>query len=383
MKNLFTPAAILLVLTPASAMLGQTPSGGFDGLARRAEALVDSQPSEAANLYKEALAMKPSWTEGWFYLGASLYQLDRYAEATDAFRHTVALSPGHGTAYAFLGLSEAELDNPDQALADIHKGIELGLGSNEDFQIAVRVKAARILVQSSAFDEALVELQPLAALNTNSQAVVDTMGLCALTVGAKLSELTRERRAVVSLAGKAAWATVSHRPADAAAAYKELLLQYPNEAGVHYAHGLYLLETDLTAALAEFQKEVRNNPSHWPSLIVISSLKLRQGETREAIETMREAMQTVPARFRWLCHAELGRANMTADNLDAAIAELKTAARLKPSNPQVHFMLSQAFRRAGRTEDAQKETAEFQKLKVLQDPLGVPSLRSFANTGKN
>ena len=46
-------------------------------------------------------------------------------------------------------------------------------------------------------------------------------------------------------------------------------------------------------------------------------------------------------------------------------------------------MLSQAFRRAGRTEDAQKETAEFQKLKVLQDPLGVPSLRSFANTGKN
>ena len=47
------------------------------------------------------------------------------------------------------------------------------------------------------------------------------------------------------------------------------------------------------------------------------------------------------------------------------------------SNPQVHFFLSQAYRRAGRKTDAQRETAEFEKLKVQQDPLGVGALAPF------
>jgi Flp pilus assembly protein TadD len=74
---------------------------------------------------------------------------------------------------------------------------------------------------------------------------------------------------------------------------------------------------------------------------------------------------------------------MTADNLDTAIAEFQTAVRLMPSNANVHYFLSEAFRRAGRKTDAQKERAEFEKLKVQQDPLAVPSLRPFAPSGKN
>jgi len=49
----------------------------------------------------------------------------------------------------------------------------------------------------------------------------------------------------------------------------------------------------------------------------------------------------------------------------------------------VHYFLSEAFRRAGRKTDAQRESAEFEKLKVQQDPLAVPSLRPFAYPGKN
>jgi tetratricopeptide (TPR) repeat protein len=385
MKSFSVFAAIVFFTCPAfiPKISGQAADPKFDDLARRAEQLLETRPSEAADLYRQALAIKPDWTEGWFYLGASLYQADRYAEATDAFRKTVALTPDHGTAWAFLGMSEAEMDNRDQALADIRKGIELGLGTNQDFEIAARVKAARLLILSSAFDEALREMQPIARLKANSQAVVDTMGLCVLTVPSKLSELSRERRAVVSLAGRAAWASVTQRPAEATASYRELLEKYPNEPGVHYANGLYLLETDMTAALAEFEKEVQNNPKHWPSRIDIASLQLRQGDPDESIKTLRETMRIAPSRFRWLLHAELGRANLSANNLDAAIAELNTAVRLKADNPQVHFMLSQAYRRAGRADDASRENAEFQKLKVQQDPLGVPSLRTFANAAKN
>lgn len=367
--------ALALCLLPAAAVAahGQTASvDSFEDLARRAEAVLDSRPAEAAGFYKQALAIRPEWAEGWMYLGGALYQAERYAEATDAFRKGIALTPNLGTAWAFLGLCEAELDNPDQALADIRKGETLGLGNNQEFEIAVRVKAAQILIRSSAFNDSLDQLQILGLRGVTSPALEVTMGLARLGVPSAFSQLAPERQAVVALAGKAAWAAGSWRPTEAAAAYEELMKRYPNEPGVRYVYGLYLMETDLVAALAEFRKEIQTNPKHWPTLLAIASLEIRRGAPEAAIPTLQSAMKLVPPGQRWQCHAELGRANMAADNLDAAIPEFEAAARLMPSIPQLHLYLSQAYRRAGKDTEAQKESAEFQKLKSQQDPLGVP-----------
>src|ERR1019366_3231218 len=366
--------ALIFGLIPG---IGQAWQDGFEDLARRAEAAIDSNPAEAADLFKKALALKADWAEGWLYLGASLFQLDRFAEASDAFRKGTGLAPTKGAGWAFLGLCEAELDNSDRAIADIHKGEQLGLGDNWQFEVAARIKAAQTLIRAAAFDEALAQMVPLSAHNENSAVVRETMGMCAMAIAKSASELPPERRAVVSLAGKAAWESASQRPAAAAAAYRELLERYPNEAGVHYAYGLYLMETDLAAALKEFRREVQGNPDLWPALIVIGSLEVRQGKPEEALQSLRRAMKVVPARYRWLCHAASGRANLAADNLEAAIGEFETARRVMPGNAQVRFFLSQAYRRAGRKDDAQREILEFEKLKAQQDPLGVPGLLQF------
>jgi tetratricopeptide (TPR) repeat protein len=353
----------------------------FDDLSRRADALLDANPAEAAPLYRKALEIRPAWAEGWFNLGGALYQMDRYAEAVDALRKAVALAPKHGPAWGLLGLCEAELDDADQALADIRRGEELGLGPNLEFETAVRVKAARLLVLASSFDEALLQLQPLSARGVDSKPVLDTMGLCSLVIPKKMSELTPKERQAVALTGKAAWAAVMLRPAEAAAAYRELLERFPDQWGVRYAHGLYLMESDLDAALAEFQKEVSDHPNNWPALIANSSLLIRQGTPEQAVELLRRALKIVPPKYRWLCHAELGRASMTADNLDAAIPELQTAVRMMPANAQVHYTLSQAYRRSGRKAESDKEMAEFHTRKAVEDPLGVASLRQVYGAG--
>lgn len=377
-------ALALCLLAFGGVSRAQSSSGeDFDDLARRAEAALDSRPTEAASLYKQALAIRSGWAEGWLYLGGVLYRLTRYAEASDAFRKGLALAPEKGTAWAFLGLNEAELADQDQALADIRKGEQLGLGNNHEFEIAVRVKAAEILIRSWAYDEALAQLQPLGRRGDNTPAIVQAMGLCALGFPDTFSQLPPARQAVVELAGKAAWASASQHPEEAAAGYRELLRQYPDEPGVHYAYGLYLEETDLNGALAEFQKEARISPKHWPALLVIASVEMRQGDPEPAIQSLKDAMKSVTPKYRWLCHAELGRANMIADNLDAAIAELQTAVRLMPSQPNIHFFLSEACRRAGKKTEAEKERAEFEKLKVQQDPLGVPTWRPFGSSEKN
>jgi len=376
--------ALVVPLLAAPWMCAQTSAKEqFEDLAHRAEAALDSRPEEAAGLYKRALAIRPDWAEGWLYMGGALYQAGRYAEATDALRKGVDLAPVMGNAWALLGLSESQLEDRDQALADIRKGERLGLGGNAQFEAAVRVRAAQLLIRSSAFDEALAQLQPLSKYPNNPPPVEEAMGLCVLSIPEDMAQLSPQRRAVVDLAGKAAWAFASQHPAEATAGYRQLLAQYPNEPGVHYAYGLYLLETDVTAALAEFQKEIQNNPKHWPALLAAASIQMRQGAPEQAIESLQAALKIVPAKYRWLCHTDLGRAKLDAGNLEGAIGELENAVRQMPSNPSVHFFLAQAYRQAGRKADAEKERAEFEKMKAQQDPLAVPALHPFGSSGKN
>lgn len=377
-------AAGPLLLFAAAWLHAQTSTKEqFEDLSRRAQAALDSRPEEAIQLYKQALAIRPDWPEGWLYMGGALYQRGSYAEATDALRKGIGLAPVFANGWALLGLSESQLDDPEQALADIRKGEELGLGGNVPFETAVRVRAALLLIRSSAFDEALAQLQPLTKYPDNPPPVEEAMGLCALASPDDIARITPQRRAVVDLAGKAAWALASQHRDVAAAAYRQLLEQYPNEPGVHYADGLYLMETDVTAALAEFQKEVQNNPKHWPALLVVASIQIRQGAPEQAIESLHAAMKAVPTKYRWLCHMNLGRANLDADNVTAAISELEDAIRQKPSSATAHFVLAEAYRHAGRKADAEREKAEFEKTKVEQDPLGVPALHPFGIWEKN
>jgi len=369
--------AAVLTLWPGAAHAQTEASPNFEDIARRAQDALGNRPAEAANLYRQAVQLRPDWAEGWFDLAASLYDLRRYAESRDAFRKEVKLAPRMGPGWAFLGLAEAETNEPEQALADIRHGEALGIRGNHEFEVAVRVKAAALLIKESAFDEALPQLRPLADGTENSPQVVETMGLCALAIPHTMNELTDEQRTVVRLAGRAAWELVSQQPKEASADYRQLLDRYPNAPGVHYAHSLFLIETDLSAALAELEKEVQNTPDHWPAMILMATLRIRQDSPELALDSLRRALKITPARYLWICHAEMGRAYLISGTVTGAVRELEIAVRLQPDNAQVRYLMAQAYRRAGRKDDAEKQTIEFEKLKAQQDPAAVPEYQRF------
>jgi predicted Zn-dependent protease len=371
------------VLFSAACLRAQTPvKEQFEDLSRRAEAALDSRPDEAIQLYKQALAIRPDWPEGWLYMGGALYQKGRYAEATDALRKGIGLAPVFANGWALLGLSESQLDDEDQALADIRKGEELGLAGNVPFETTVRVRAAQLLIRSSAFDEALAQLQALTKYPDESPVVAEAMGLCALAGADDMARLMPPRRAVVDLAGKAAWALARQHGDAAAAGYRQLLAQYAAEPGVHYAYGLFLMETG-GAAAGEFQKELQGNPKHWPSLLAMASLEIRQGSPEQALESVRAAMRAVPARYRWLCHLYTGRASLDANKVTAAVSELEDAVRQMPSSAEAHFFLAEAYRKAGREADAAREKAAYEKAKAAADSPGLPALHPFGILAMN
>jgi tetratricopeptide (TPR) repeat protein len=379
MKIYFASAAGLASLLLAPMVAAQTPAASFDDLSSRAQAALDSNPAQAAALYKQALDLQPAWPEGWFYMGGALYRLNRYAESLDAFHKGLDLESKNGTAWGFLGLCEYELGHFDKALSAIGKGETLGLGSNTGFEAAVRQRAALALIHSSLFDQAMTQLQPLAKLEQNLPAIIEAVGLCALAIATDPSKLPESRRKVVDMAGKAMWAATSQRPKDAEEGFQQLLSTYPNEPGVHYAFGLYQMDIDQHAALAEFHKELEINPSHWPALLVTAFLETRQGTPDLAMQLVERARKLAPASYFWLCDAEMGRALLAKDQPEKAVPLFEESVKLQPNNAQTHYYLEQAYRRAGRKSDAQRERAEFLRLKAQEDPLSLPGIVNSAN----
>lgn len=363
-----------LVLLLVGIQAARAQPDDFDDLSRRAQAALDSQPAQAAELYKQALDLRPAWPPGWFYLGGALYRLGRYAECIEAFHKGLDLAPENGNAWAFLGLSEFELGHPQKALSDIGKGEQLGLGSNIGFETAVRYRAASILIRASLFDQAMSQLQPLAKHQVNSAAVIEAVGLCALAIAEEPAKLPKARLKVVEMAGQAMWAATSQRPQDSETGFRDLLAAYPREPGVHYAFGLYLMDTDQHTALEEFEKELAINPTHWPALLVTAFLETRQGTPDVALQLAERASKLAPSSYFWLCNAERGRALLAKDQPEKAVPLLEESVKLQPDNAQTHFYLEQAYRLTGRKSDAQRERAEFVRLKAQQDPLSMPGV---------
>jgi tetratricopeptide (TPR) repeat protein len=366
-----------LTLALAATLAAQAaPASSFDELARRArEALDAGRLPEAAEAYARALAARPRWVEGAFNLGGALYELRRFPAAVSALERATFLAPKIGLGWALLGLSEAELDRPQEALAHLMRAESLGLDPNLELEIAVRLQAARLFLLAGSFDEAYLQFTPLVKRAPDSPELLRTLGLSVLAARLDAAKLDERQETVAALAGWAAWETLNKRPEESAAAYKRLFAEFEDAPGVHYAHGSFLVNDDVAGAAAEFEREIAVDPAHWPSMLLLAPLQAKLGRGVESVKTWRRAMALVPARLLPSCHLELGRALFGNASFEDALKELLTAQRAIPDNADVHFQLSQVYRRIGKQADAQRELAEFQRLKSQQGPLYVPTDR--------
>lgn len=363
------PALALFSLLPSIATLSRATTPNFDDLSRRAAAALQSNPDEAVRLYRQALAVRPSWAEGWFNLGGGLYQLKQFSDSRLAFQHAAKLAPQNGGVWAFLGLCDYELRDYPQALLEVRKAEALGLPDDLKFVSAVRNHAALICIRASDFSAAVEQLKPLAMLGDDSPQTVQALGLSTLGISLLPSEIPPDKQPLIELAGRAAWALYAEHANDASALFHQLIAEYPNHAGAHYLYGTYLLDRDPDAAKAEFLKELQISPSHVPARLQIAILEIKAGNAPAARKLAEEATKLQPANP--LSHAVLGRSFVYLDQYAKAVPELEMAVRLAPENPQLHFSLAQAYRRVGRTADAQKQTAEFNRLKPPDNPIAL------------
>ena len=365
-----TSAALLILVFalagPSDVDAQSSPARGaagssFDEVAgRAAEAREAGRLDEAVAAFRRGVELRPSWDEGWWYLGTTLYEQGRDADAGEAFTRFLALKPETGAAFALRGLCEFRLRRYERALADLQKARTLGIERNAELRRATLYHLAVLLMRYGQFEIAVEPLTLLARAEPETESLVEATGLLLLRLPYLPSEIPPDARDLVVAAGGAGFSWLARADVEAAKRFRSLVERYPDASHVHHAYGVFLLQSDSDAALAEFRREIAINPASADPHLEIAFELLRRGDPAAAKLSAREAVALAP--HLPSARNALGRALVGVGEIDAGIGELETAVKLAPESPEMRFALANAYARAGRKQDAAREREIFLKL---------------------
>jgi len=349
-----------LSLTAQTKPPAQT-SAEFDQLVKAAdEARLAERFDEAIALYGKALKLRPTWPDGWWYVGAIYYEKDIYPQARDAFQNLVALDKKRGPAWGMLGLCQFQTAEYERAVVALQRGRTLGLNENPELESVVRYHTALLYIRFEQFEIAYDILREFMRVGNESPKIIEAFGLTMLRMPFLPNEIPPDKREEVILAGQAGFNMAARRLDQARSAFDMLLARYPNEPNVHYSFGVFMLAQDADAALKEFKRELEISPQHYPAMVQMAFEYLKRDQYNDALPLAEKGVELAPKMYA--ARNVLGRVLLELGQIDRSIKELEEGVRLAPSSPEMHFALARAYTRAGRKEDANREREMFKKL---------------------
>jgi tetratricopeptide (TPR) repeat protein len=340
---------------------------GFEAVAAAAARAREAGEVEAAiGLYRRGTAMRPSWDEGTWYIGALEYERRRFAIALAAFTRLLERQTDHAGAEAMAGLCELELGRQEAALRRLMRARELGVAHTPGIASVVRYQTGILLTRFGEFEVGAAVLSEPGNDLDESQQLILAFGLNTLRMPILPSEIPEPSRPLVEAAGRAALAMAARRADTAQRAFDALVGRFPNERQVHYARGVFRLASQPDLAIADFERELEISPGHQQARLQLAFEWLRRGEVAKARPYAEAVAKQAPEHP--VARLALGQTHLEAGETAAAIAELEMAVQLAPSSAQAHFVLARAYARAGRTAEAERERQEFARLDKASRP---------------
>jgi len=351
------------------------PALSFDEVAKRAASSRErGAVEEALGWYRRGVKTRPTWEEGWWYLGSLSYSADLYPAARDAFRRFVVLKPEAGPAWALMGLSEFQLHQYDEAERHLSKGMSLGTVGNGEIRKVVYYHFALLRIRAGHFELALEPLQQLARSEGETEPLLDACGLVALRDARLPAGIPAEKRELVRAAGGAVFSGLVLKMDEMRSRFETLLERYPAVPNLHYTYGLFLKDVDVEKAIAAQKQEVDVQPGAVLPRLELAFALETNGSYAEALPWAEAAVRLAPGLFA--AHYALGRALVDQGQAERGVLELEEARRLAPESPEVRFALMRAYGAAGRTADADREREAFRKLMAARK--GPSDLPGFA-----
>jgi tetratricopeptide (TPR) repeat protein len=367
--------AVFLIVLPSRpiAALDQTGRAqvSFEQLSREADRARDeNRNDDAIRLYKSALVKRPDWEQGLWFLATLLYEKEQYPDARDILRQFMTLRPDAGPGWALLGMSEFQTREYSRALDHLQRAMAAGMGDRQELAQSVFYDASVLLTRFERYDDSMEMLVRMLASEPQSSVLTEPAGLGGLRLPLLPAEIPADRRELVHMAGDAIVASQTQHYEDADTKFKQLVASYPQEPGVHFLYGAYLMQLHPDDGIREMKLELQNSPSHVLARVRLAEQYLAQEQNDEALQLAEEAEKLDPKRAS--PHMLAGEALQAKGDLAAALKEFETSRDDDSLNTRIHWDLMRAYNAAGRTNDAKREKDEIEKLSRSESNSGSP-----------
>lgn len=355
---------ILLILGLAVTAVAQSQSAKVPAPAvaqQAAKARDEGRLDEAVALYRRAVAVQPNWAEGWWNLGTLQYDGNAFAPARDAFSHLLKLDSSVVPAWALRGLCEFELKEYKPSMDDMQRALRMGLDKPPQLAKVTRYHVALLLTRSAQFQSALQFYAQLATLGADDRDTLLGTGLAGLRLPLFPSEIAPQQEEFVYRVGHALHMGARRDEGAARKELEALVEKNPRAPELHNLLGQVLVLSNPDAALEYWRAELAISPKHTPAKLQIAFEYLKRGEPAAGLPFAQEAVALEPESF--VPHNALGRLLIATGDMVGGIAELEKAKKLAPDSLDTRIELASAYARAGRSQDAARERAEFLRLK--------------------
>jgi len=353
----------VLLFSPNS-VLGQSGAGADDP--RVSKLYVEAKAAEArgdfagaAADYESLLQVAPRLAPAYNNLGSLYLRQREYKKAAAVLEKGLRIDPKMSSASALLGIALYELGD----YAGAGRNLESALRANPKDNNA-ELFLANDLIKLGKFEQAAEHLRQLSQRQPDNQEVWYLLG----KVHMKLSEQALTK--LNALDANSVWVhEISGEVMESMKNYDGALLEYkkavevaPLQAGTHYHLGNAYWSLNMwDAATEQFRAELANDPSNCMAQWKLGNIILEQhGDPGSALTETQKALDMCPDLTE--ARVDRARALIKLERHAEALKDLEAAVKTDPGEASTHFLLAQAYRALGRTQEAQAEMKVFSKL---------------------
>jgi tetratricopeptide (TPR) repeat protein len=334
------------------------------------EFLRQGKPDLAVGEFRAILALDSNNVDARGNLGVTYFFQGDYAKAAVDLRSVVKLRPNLWKIQALLGISEKRLGQAAGAQADLEQSFPHL--QEEKIRIQAGLELIEIYYAAGQLDKAagiagiLRQIAPADTdiLYTAYRIYSDLAGESMLTMAMLAPKSARMHQIMGQEMAR------QGNTEGAIAHYREAVKMDPRLPGLHFelAEALSLASPSGQEQVEkEYQAALSDNPFDEKAECRLGEIALRASDLESALAHYKRAVELQPND----ADASLGLGKTLTQMHRTAEAEpyLKRAAQLEPFTAVTHYRLSLMYRAAGRTSDAQRELAEFQRLKEMKERL--------------
>ena len=335
------------------------------------EFLRQGRPDRAVEEFRAILALDPNNLDARGNLGVVYFFQGDYAKAAPELRSVVKARPDLWKIQALLGISEKRLGQGAGAQADLEQSFPHL--QEEKIRIQAGLELVEIYYAAGQLDKAagiagvLRQIAPADTdiLYTAYRIYADLAGESMLSMAMLAPKSARMHQIMGQEMAR------QGNTEGAIAHYREAVKMDPRTPGIHFelAEALSLSGSagDQEQVEKEYRAALSDNPFDEKAECRLGEIALRASELDGALAHYKRAVELQPGD----ADASLGLGKTLTQMHRAAEAEtyLKRAAQLEPFTAVTHYRLSLVYRAAGRTSDAERELAEFQRLKDMKERL--------------